>query len=58
MYIYIYIYIYICNKGGRNKCFKYNTTQNDRGALYLLFIYISKQKTHTLKLHVSRYNQN
>ena len=27
---------------GRNKCFKYNTTQNDRGTLYLLFIYKSK----------------
>ena len=38
-------YIYIFNNEGRNKCFKYNTTQNDRGSLYLLFIYKSKQKT-------------
>ena len=33
-----------CNNEGRNKFFKYNTTQNDRGTLYLLFIYKSKQK--------------
>ena len=30
---------------GRNKYLQYNTTQNDRGTLYLLFIYKSKQKT-------------
>ena len=32
---------------GRNKCLQYNTTQNDRGTLYLLFIYISKKKPYT-----------
>ena len=34
---------------GRNKCLQYNTTQNDRGTLYLLFIYKSK-KNHTIML--------
>ena len=27
---------------GRNKCLQYNTNQNDRGTLCLLFIYKSK----------------
>ena len=40
----------ICNNEGRNKCFKYNTTQNDRGTFYLLFIYKSKHQNHTLNM--------
>ena len=32
---------------GRNKCLQYNTTQNDRGTLYLLFIYkLTKKNIH------------
>ena len=38
------IIIYVI-MSGRNKCLQYNTTQNDRGTLYLLFIFKSKQKT-------------
>ena len=36
---------------GRNKCWQYYTTQNDRGPLYLDYILlINHNKNHTLKL--------
>ena len=48
------IYIYICNNEGRNKCNNKTPLNYDRGTLYLLFIYKSEQKNHTLKPNIFR----